>query len=199
MPKSRKMILLGGIFIGISFVLMGTFMFPSVDKFKASSENFEGLQSQQASALKEKESIILKNAYKTEKSLIKQKTDILADIDKMLKNNKNSNYIPSEDVSKLIESIVGNVGQVKIIAFRNIPNADSSPSNGANNSVLIKHNFNIKIQGSFQGVYDVLTSLEKIKGINISTVEVEKSKEDNGVSANFNFYVVNTNKNILNF
>lgn len=199
MPKYRKMILLGGIFVGISFILMETFMLPSIDKYTAFSEKRESLQAQKANSLKEKESIILKNAYKTEKSLLKQKSDILADIDKMLKNNDESNYIPSEEVPKLIENVVMNIGQVKVVAFRNIPGNNAGANANNNASVLIKHNFNIKMQGSFQGTYDVLSSLEKIKGINVSMVEIEKDKEGAGVSANFNFYVVNTNKNILNF
>lgn len=201
MEKSRKMILLGGIFVGVSVILMQTFMFPSVDKNAAAIEKVEGLESQKTNITKDKEMLLLKNAYKTEKSLLKQKSDLLHDIDTLLKSNEKSNYIPSDEVPQLIEKVVRNVGQVKIVSFNNIPNAASNNTENKS-SILIKHNFNMKISGSFQGMYDVLTSLEQIKGINISMVEVEVKKEKesgDSISTNFNFYVMNTNKNILNF
>jgi hypothetical protein len=197
MPKPRKVILLSGIFVGFSVLMMGALIFPSLDKYKESSENYELLQKEKLAISKEKEEAVLKKAYKSEPSLLKQKKDLLVEIDKMLKNNKNGNYIAPEDVPKLIENIVKNINQVKVVSFRNIPNASSANTEENQSNVLVKHYFKVEVNGTFQGIYDVLSNLEKISGINISMVEIKKV--NNGVDATFNFYVINTNKNILNF
>jgi len=200
MTKPRRILVLSSIFVGISVLIMGTLMFPSLDKFKESKENLEVLTNEKNQLIKEKDAALLQKAYKSEKSLLKQKNDLLVEIDKMLKENKDSNYIPPENVPKLLESIIKNINQVKIISLKNIPNAPSNPainSETSTSDILIKHNFNIKVSGSFQGIYDVLSNLEKIKGINMTLVDIQKL--DTGLEANFNIYVINTNKDILNF
>lgn len=197
MAKPRKVVLLSGIFIGFSALIMGALLFPSLDKYKESSENYELLQKEKIALLKEKEEVLLKKAYKSEPSLLKQKKDLLVEIDRILKTNKDGNYIAPEDVPKLIENIVKNINQVKIVSFKNIPNASTTNKEENQSNVLVKHHFKVEVNGTFQGIYDVLNNLEKINGINISMVEIKKV--NNGVDATFNFYVINTNKNILNF
>jgi hypothetical protein len=196
MPKSRQMMLLGGIFVGFSFLMMGSLLFPSLDKYTEVSANYEVLKQEKATLLKEKEDALLKKAYKSEPSLLKQKNDVLVEIDKLLKANRDGNYIPPENVPKLIENIVKNINQVKTISFRNNPNSSSATPN-QNADVLVKHQFRLEVSGTFQGIYDVLGNLERIKGINVSMVEIKKV--ENGLNATFNFYVINTNTNILNF
>jgi hypothetical protein len=196
MPKSRQMMLLGGIFVGFSFLMMGSLLFPSLDKYTEVSANYEVLKQEKATLLKEKEDALLKKAYKSEPSLLKQKNDVLVEIDKLLKANRDGNYIPPENVPKLIENIVKNIHQVKTVSFSNIPNS-SSPTPNQNADVLVKHQFRLEVSGTFQGIYDVLGNLERIKGINVSMVEIKKV--ENGLNATFNFYVINTNTNILNF
>lgn len=194
MPKYRKYIILGSIFLAILTILAQILMFSSIDKHNQLSEKFKTLHDQNADLLKQKTEITLKNSYKSEKSLLKQKSELLKDIENILRENKNSNYIPSENVPNLIEKIIGEVNQLQVISFRNTPVSESKTES---NNILIEHNFSIKVSGSFQNIYDFLSKLEGIKGINISTVDIEKT---NGViNANFNFYVLNTNKNILNF
>lgn len=199
MTKPRKKLFLGSLFIGISVLMMGTMMFPSLDKYKEAKESSEEVIKERDRLVKAKEAALLQKAYRSEKSLLKQKTDLLVEIDKMLKDNKNSNYIPPEDVPKLIENIIKNINQVKIVSLKNNPNISSSSDNAenSNSNILIKHNFNIKVSGSFQGIYDVLSNLEEIKGINMTLVDIEKL--DTGLEATFNIYVMNTNKDILNF
>lgn len=196
MPKHRQMMLLGGIFVGMSFLMMGSLLFPSLDKYKEVSKNYEVLKQEKVKLLKDKEDALLKKAYKSEPSLLKQKNDMLVEIDKLLKSNRDGNYISPENVPKLIENIIKNIHQVKTVSFRNTPNVSSTSPN-QNADVLVKHKFKLEVSGTFQGIYDVLSNLEGIKGINISMVEIKKM--DNGLNATFNFYVINTNTNILNF
>lgn len=197
MPNPRKMAVLGGIFIGVSTLIMSALLFPSLDRYKEVTESYEELNKSKIQLAKDKEEALLKKAYKSEPSLLKQKNDILVEIDKMLKSSEDGNYISPEDVPKLIENIVKNINQVKTVSFKNFPNSSPTNVETGNADVLVKHKFRIEVNGTFQGIYDVLGKLEGIKGINVSMVEIKKV--ENNLNATFDFYVINTNTNILNF
>ena len=198
LSRNRQMLILAAIFL-LSFLwLLNTFLLGSLDRYKVTQDKFDEVNTQKTSALKERDALLLKNAYSSEKNMLKQKKDLLIEIEYLLKSTKNSNYIPSENVASLIQKVVSSVKQVRVVSFKNVLGNIPGQAKEVNSSVLIKHNFNIRVTGDFQGIYELLISLEKLHGINISIVEI--IKEDNGsITASFDFYVLNTNKNILNF
>lgn len=194
MEKSRKAVLLFGIFSALSLMLTETFMFSSLDSYNKNKDVFAKLEIEKENLEKEKQTIMLKNAYKTEKSLLRKKEDLVKEIGELLKND-NGNYIVSEKVTELIGKIVEKTEELKMVSFSNIP---SSKPEEKNIDVLIRHNFNLKVKGSFQGTYDLLNHLNQIGGLHISSINIEKLTEG-VVSTSLELYVINTNKDILNF
>lgn len=193
MEKSRKRVILFGVFIGLSLVFTETLLFKSMDKYQISEAELKKELDSKESKRKEKETILLKNAYKTEKSLLKQKTDLIKEIDTLLQKDKSKNYIAAESVPKLIGDVVSKINQLKMVSFKNVLNGSAIKEE----TIIVKHVFSLSVTGSFQGVYDLLVNLENIDGINVSNVSLEKDKDL--LTSTIDFYVLNTTKNVINF
>lgn len=193
MEKSRKKVILFGIFVGLSLFFTETLLFKSMDKYQISEDEFKKELNSKESKIKEREAILLKNAYKTEKSLLKQKNDLMNEIDELLKKDKSKNYIAAENVPNLIGDVANKINQLKMVSFKNIPNSEKSKEE----TIIVKHGFSLKVSGSFQGMYALLVNLENIDGINVSNVNIEKDKDL--LTSTIDFYVLNTTKNVINF
>ena len=196
MERSRKGVILFGIFIALSMIISDTVMLKSSDKLKVEQQELEKLSGERTSLLKEKESIIIKNAYKTEKSLQKRKEDLKVEIESLLEKDSSKNYLPSNSVGTMIKEVVSKVSQVKMISFGNIPSGSTGEKQ--NQDIIVRHDFVLNVEGSFQGTYELIANLEELRGISLDLVSMEKNK-DGVLATKLNFYVMNTNKNILNF
>lgn len=196
MPKSKKGLIIGSIYLASIVIILEIFLLQSLDSYKTAVERIEKLEGQKATFLKERNAILLQNSYKTDASLLKKKIELLKEIEQLMKLNEN--YISSHKVGQLIEKVVGSINKVSIVSFQNLPEDSLAKEDVDISSVLVQHNFNLRINGSFQGIYELLIRLETIKGINVSVVEIVKEKEGELI-ASISFYVVNTDKNILNF
>lgn len=194
MSNFRKKILMISVFLILSLMLTETLFFKSLDKYKLVTEEINHINEKNNSILKEKEEIYLKNAYKTEKSLLKQKKDLSLQIDNLLKTNKIKNFINSEEIPLLIEKVVNNISSLNLIDFKNIVSINT---NVEKENILIRHSFYLSVNGNFSSIYSLLKNIEKIEGVNLTEFKLEKNKDN--LVANFNFYVLNTNKNIINF
>jgi len=118
------------------------------------------------------------------------------EIESLLEKDSSKNYLPSNSVGTMINEVVSKVSQVKMISFGNIPSG--SVGEKKDQDIIIRHDFVLKVEGSFQGTYELIANLEELKGISLDLVSMEKNK-DGVLATKINFYVLNTNKNILNF
>ena len=194
----KKILLLLGIFCVVIVICSEYLFFGSLDSFNKSSEARKEQMQNKLTLQKQKQDLALSIAEKSQNNLQKQKQDLTKDVEKLLNTNKQISYVSPQKIPEIIGKIIDQVGSLSIMDFRNIP---SSPSNAevssSSVSELINHNFILEVSGSYQAVYDLLNKFKESNIVHVNSVVINK-KEMN-LNAKIEFYVINTNKNIVSF
>ncbi len=194
-PKKKKSVLFA-VFFGSVLLFSELLLLQPLDKVKAASEESAKLNDQSNSLRKEKADIALEKAYKSEKNLMKQRGDLKKEIEVLLSQGGNKNYLDSVELQKTLEQVIRETKGLNMVSFKNNPTSNVKQDD--NESILVKHNFDLVVQGSFQNIFDLLSNVEMLNGINIESINISKNPQGD-LLAQINFYVLNTNKHIFTF
>lgn len=189
LTKEKKNIFLILMFFFIFFILMQTLLFGSLDNYKKISQDTAGLVEQRASLLKQKEQIYANKAKKSQNNLLKQKEQLQKDIDGLLNKSQGTSYVSADKIPEILGKVIEQIGQLSIIDFRN------KPVSNTNDNGLVKHFFVLKVGGSYQSIYELLNKLKEDNILHVSSIVIEKQSAN--LEANIEFYILNTNKNII--
>lgn len=193
--RKRQLAVLLAIFIMSTLIFSQLMLFKSMDKLKEHRDEFASLNNKQLTQTKEKSEIILMQAYKSEKNLLKTKKDLTDEISKLLKSNDSKKYNDPVQLQATLKKVIEETNGLKVTSLKNIPSVVKTEDI---DSVLTKHSFELIVDGDFQSIYDLLNNIELFDDIHVSVIEISKV-ESSSISSKMNFYVLNINKHIFSF
>ena len=195
LPQSKKNMILIVTFFCVFLLMSEYLLFNSVDAFNKANLAKQELKEESIRLSKTKQELYLQNAQKSENNLVKQKRDLSREVDGLLTNNKTISYVSAQKLPEVIGKIIEQVGTLSIIDFKNIN--EKSLNALAPSSILIKHSFVLEVSGSYQAIYDLLNKLKSSNIVHVSSLNIEK--DATVIRAKIEFYIINTNKNMVSF
>lgn len=195
-PKRKKGLLLA-IFLGSALLFSELLLFQPMDKLKEANEENKKLIKQQNTLKTDFAKLSLEQAYKSEKNLIKKRDDLKKEIENLLIQGGNKNYVDSNQLQTTLEKVIRQTSGLKMNSFKNKESVNLK--NEQTESILIKHNFEIVVEGNFSNIYDLLSNVESLSGLNIENITIFRNPQGGGLLGQIEFYVLNTNKYIYTF
>lgn len=194
-PKKQKLIMFA-IFLSTSLIFAEFLLFKSIDKTSISQQEFLKLTEEKNNIAKENAAFLLEKAYKSDKNLEKTEATLKEEVSNLLKNSVNQNLTNPEQLQKTLENVIRQTNGLKMISFKNkIPTQDKKDGQ---TSILIKHNFELVVNGGFQNIFDLISNIETINGIQVENFHIYKDK-NNKLLAKIDFYVLNTSNHLIKF
>ncbi len=194
-PKKQKLIMFA-IFLSTSLIFAEFLLFKSIDKTSISQQEFLKLTEEKNKIAKENAAFLLEKAYKSDKNLEKTEATLKEEVSNLLKNSVNQNLTNPEQLQKTLENVIRQTNGLKMRSFKNkIPTQDKQDGQ---TSILIKHNFELVVNGGFQNIFDLISNIETINGIQVENFYIYKDK-NNKLSAKIDFYVLNTSNHLIKF
>lgn len=190
LDRSKKNIVLMLIFFILTLFAMQYLMLNSVDDYHKSLKKEQDILQTNQSLLIEQKQLSDENIAKSEISLVKQKKELKESIEKLIEKNQLFDTKDS-DVPVLLQNILQNVGQLTLLNLSNEQNMKSS----IQGTLLNKHFFNLKIQGSYQNIYDFITKISQQKNIHLESIIIQRN---NKLTCEIIFYIINQNQSLLN-
>ncbi len=194
-PKKQKLIMFS-IFLATGLLFAEFLLFKSIDKVNSAQQEFTKLSKEQNKIAKEKSEFVLDRAYKSDKNLEKTEADLKQEISTLLKNSVNQTYTNPNELQKTLENVIQQTNGLKMTSFKN--KQPTKQTKNGEESILTKHNFELVVNGGFQNIFELISNIETLKGIQVENFHIYKDK-NNKLSAKIDFYVLNTNHHLITF
>jgi hypothetical protein len=191
LEKKNKKIILFLIFLIVSIIMSEYLFFKSFDSYRNAVTLQAEQTEEQAKNQNIKKELLISYSEKTNNNLLKQKNDLIREIELLLKNNNSISYVDSKKIPEILGQIVNKIDSLSILNLTN-----SSIEAMSINSIVYKHFFSIELNGSYQAIYDFILYLQKTNIVHISSLKFDK---ENSLKTTLVFYILNTNKNMVDF
>lgn len=190
LDRSKKNIVLMFVFLIITLFSMQYLMLNSVDDYHKFFKKEEEIMQNNQSLLQKENQLSNESMSKSQVSLIIKKNQLNHFIQEMIIKNKLF-YTKDSDIPILLQNILQKTGNLTLLNLSNEENMKST----IQGTLLNKHFFNIKIQGSYQDIYDFMKKITEEKDIHIEKIIMQR---DNNLHCDISFYIINQNKSLLN-
>lgn len=190
LDRSKKNIVLMFVFLIITLFSMQYLMLNSVDDYHKFFKKEEEIMQNNQSLLQKENQLSNESMSKSQVSLIIKKNQLNHFIQEMIIKNKLF-YTKDSDIPILLQNILQKTGNLTLLNLSNEENMKST----IQGTLLNKHFFNVKIQGSYQDIYDFMKKITEEKDIHIEKIIVQR---DNNLHCDISFYIINQNKSLLN-
>lgn len=190
LDRSKKNIVLMLIFFILTLFAMQYLMLNSVDDYHKLLKKEQDILQTNQSLLSEQKQLSDENIAKSEISLVKKKKELKESIEKLIEKNQLFDT-KNSDIPILLQNILQNVGKLTLL---NLSNEQNMKSN-IQGTLLNKHFFNVKIQGSYQDIYDFITKISQQKDIHLKSIIIQRN---NHLTCEIIFYIINQNQSLLN-
>jgi hypothetical protein len=190
LDRSKKNIVMMLVFLVITLFSMQYLMLNSVDDYHQFFKKEQEIMQNNQSLLQQENQLSNESMAKSQIALMRKKNQLNQSIQEMIIKNKLF-YTKDSDIPILLQNILQKTGNLTLLNLSNEENMKST----IQGTLLNKHFFNVKIQGSYQNIYDFMKKITEEKDIHIEKIIVQR---DNNLHCDISFYIINQNKSLLN-